>query len=377
MKLLKQSLTFLLSFFLLFVTAQGGFASQANQSMAQPPPPQPAQQTPAELQQLVAPIALYPDALVGQILAASTYPAEVVEADRWMQKHSDLKGENLAQEVDKQNWDPSVKALTQFPSVLANMDKNISWTSGLGDAYTNQQQDVMDAVQVMRRRAQQAGNLQSTPQQYVTSQGQTIIIQPANPEVVYVPAYDPWIVYGAPVVVYPGWFPYPGLYIGGPGIAFGPGFGLGFFGGFGWGWPHWGFDWHDRRVIFNHNTFISHSRTFDNRHEFFHGHGDFNRDRGGEFHGGGFNRAGEFRGGGAVSHGFAEPHGGTGTHSGAFSGFDHGGVARDHSARGQSSFGGSHGGNAGGGFHGGGFGGGSHGGSGFHGGGGHGGGGRR
>ena len=101
----------------------------------------------------MAPTALYPDALVAQILAAATYPDQVVEADRWLQQHADLKGQQLGQEVDKQPWDPSVKALVEFPSVLANMDKNLSWTSSLGDAYVNQQQDVMDAVQVMRDRA--------------------------------------------------------------------------------------------------------------------------------------------------------------------------------------------------------------------------------
>ena len=134
-------------------TAQGGFASQADQSTEQSPV-QAAQQTPEELQQLAAPIALYPDALVAQILAAATYPAEVVEAERWMQQHSDLKGQQLAQAVVQQSWDPSVKAVAQFPSVLGNMDKNLSWTSSLGDAYGNQQQDVLDAVQTMRKRAQ-------------------------------------------------------------------------------------------------------------------------------------------------------------------------------------------------------------------------------
>src|SRR5580704_4585082 len=148
--------------------------------------PQAAQQTPEQLQQLVAPIALYPDALVAQILTASTYPAEVVEADRWMQQHSDLKGDDLGNAVNDQSWDPSVKALTQFPSVLTNMDKNIAWTSSLGDAYVNQQSDVMTAVQVMRQRAQQAGNLESDQQEQVTTQDSTIVIEPTNPDVVYV-----------------------------------------------------------------------------------------------------------------------------------------------------------------------------------------------
>src|ERR1700691_6128665 len=152
------------------------------------------QQTAEQLQQLVAPIALYPDSLVAQILAGSTFPEQVVEADRWVQAHPDLKGTDLGNAVDQQPWAPSIKALAAFPSVLGNMDKNLSWTSSLGDAYYNQQQDVMDAVQVMRRRAQDAGNLKSTPQQVVTTQGSTVVIQPADPQVVYVPAYNPWIV---------------------------------------------------------------------------------------------------------------------------------------------------------------------------------------
>jgi hypothetical protein len=155
-------------------------------------------QLPEALDQIVAPIALYPDALVAQILAASTYPTEVAEADQWMQQHSALTGEELAKAVDQQSWDPSVKTLTQFPSVLANMDRNLSWTSALGNAYANQPQDVLNAVQVMRERAQQAGNLQSTSQETVTTEGQTIVIQPANPQVVYVPEYDPWLIYGDP-----------------------------------------------------------------------------------------------------------------------------------------------------------------------------------
>src|SRR6202042_3334515 len=147
-KFIERSLSLLLTCCLALATAPEGFA-QADQA-----PVQAAPQTPEQLQQLVAPIALYPDALVAQILAAATYPDEVVEADRWLQQHTDLKGEKLGKEVDKQPWDPSVKALTEFPSVLANMDKNLAWTSSLGDAYVNQQQDVMNAVQVMRQRAE-------------------------------------------------------------------------------------------------------------------------------------------------------------------------------------------------------------------------------
>ena len=146
-----------------------------------------AQQSPEQLQRLVAPIALYPDSLVAQILAAATFPEQVVEADRWVQANPDLKGDALGRAVDQQPWDPSVKALTAFPSVLGNMDKNLSWASSLGDAYFNQQGDVMDAVQVMRRRAQAAGDLKTTSQQNVSTQGSTIEVEPSDPQTVYRP----------------------------------------------------------------------------------------------------------------------------------------------------------------------------------------------
>jgi Protein of unknown function (DUF3300) len=223
--------------------------------------------TPEQLQQLVAPIALYPDALVAQVLAASTYPTQVVQADRWLQQHANLQGEQLAAAVDQQPWDPSVKALTAFPSVMANLDKNLSWTEGLGDAYFNQQQDVLDAVQVMRRQAQAAGNLQSTAQQRVVNAGTTIVIQPAYPDLCYLPTYNPWIVYGAPLPIYPGYF--YDAWVGSPFISFGPAIGLGFFSGFGWGWPAWGFNWGSRVVVFNHNPYVSRSRYFFDRAPFF------------------------------------------------------------------------------------------------------------
>jgi hypothetical protein len=345
MILLKRMVALLLSGSLVLATAAPGFADQAAQSPGQaapPPPAQDAKQTPEQLQQLVAPIALYPDALVAQILAAATYPDEIGEAERWMQQNSKLKGKKLADAVDKQYWDPSVKALVQFPSVLANMDKNLAWTSSLGEAYVNQQPDVMAAVQVMRGRAQAAGNLKSSSQEKVSTQGQNIIIEPAAPDVVYVPQYDPWLVYGAPIGVWPGWYSYPGLFLPGPGIAFGVGFGLGFFGGFGWGWGHWGMGWGNRTVIFNHNTYISRGRTFINHNNFGHGPGGFN-------HGaapGGFDHGAAP---GGFDHGAAPDtfnHDQTGMRSGAFSGFNHGGDTAANSFRGRSNFGG--------GFHGGG-----------------------
>jgi hypothetical protein len=315
-----------------------------SQDQAQPDAqrPQPAPQTPDQLQRLVAPIALYPDSLVAQVLAASTFPEQVVEADRWVQAHPDLKGDALGQAVDQQPWDPSVKALTAFPSVLGNMDKNLSWTSSLGDAYYNQQQDVMDAVQVMRQRAQQAGNLKTTPQQTVSTQDSTVVIQPADPNVVYVPAYNPWVVYGAPIGPWPYWYPYPGIWYGGPYLSFGIGFGIGFYGGFGWGWDNWGFNWHNHYAIYNNNRYYSRSATFYNRNSYYRG--------GGAYRGGVYNRPGAttrpFNGNSQAARGYAEPHTQSGTKSGAFSGYDRGGQARSYSSRGSSSFGGSHGGGA-------------------------------
>jgi len=341
----------LLACFVVFSSVTRANAAQSDQLAAQPEA-QPAKLSAAQLLQLVAPIALYPDSLVAQMLAAATYPDQVVEADRWLQQNPELKGKQLAQEVDKQSWDPSVKALTAFPTVLANMDKNLSWTSSLGDVYNNQQQDVMKAVQVMRKRARKAGNLKTTPQVNVIEQGEAVVIVPADPSVVYVPIYDPWVVYGPPLVVWPGWYWYPGLYVPGPGIAFGIGFGIGFFSGFGWGWPHWEPDWYHHRVVFDHRTYFSHSRTFVNRNYY------ANRARGNFGRPGGFNgarRSGQGFHGAAPRDGFSALHNQGAGRFGAFSGFDHGGTVRGFSFRGQSSFGGGFlGGFGGGGFHGGG-----------------------
>jgi Protein of unknown function (DUF3300) len=330
-------------------TPAQGAPDQSAPAPGQAAPPY-TQQTAEQLQQLVAPIALYPDSLVAQILAASTFPEQVVEADRWVQAHPDLKGEDLGKAVDQQPWDPSVKALAAFPSVLGNMDKNLSWTSSLGDAYYNQQQEVMDAVQVMRRKAQGAGNLKSTPQQTVTEKDSAIDIEPADPEVVYVPAYDPWLVYGGPIVAWPGWYPYPGIWFGGPYLNFGLGFGIGWWGGFGWGWGHWGFDWHNHYAMFNRGRYYSGSRTFYNRGNFYRGGADSAR-------GGAFNRPGAgarpFDGNRQAARGYAAPRGQSGVRSGAFGGYDHGGQTRGFSSRGSSSFGGG-GAHGGGGGHGGG-----------------------
>jgi hypothetical protein len=365
-------------------------------------PPTPASnytsQSPEQLDQLVAPIALYPDSLVAQILAASTFPEQIVVAERWMQANPDLKDQALAQAADQQPWDPSVKALVAFPTVLGNLDKNLSWTSSLGDAYYNQQPDVLQAVQVMRQRAQAAGNLNTTPQQTVETEGSTIVVQPASPEVVYVPAYDPWVVYGAPVLAWPDWYGYPGIWLDGPSLSFGIGFGIGFFGGFGWGWGHWGFDWHGGYSTFDHGRYYSRSNTFYNRNAYYRGGGargvatrvarggGADRARSGA-HGVGGDRAGSAARGGNVersaaghdgsratgdafagrpdaARGYAAPEGESGVRSGALSGYDHGGQTRAFSSRGSSSFtgggAGAHGGGGGGGAHGGGGGGGGH-----------------
>jgi hypothetical protein len=371
MKILQKSMALFLSSWLLLAPGVI-YAAQSDQSAGQSATQ--VVKTPEELQQMVAPIALYPDALVSQILAAATYPTEIVEADRWVQDHSNLKGNDLANAVDQQPWDPSIKAITQFPSVLANLDKNLAWTSALGEAYVNQSEGVMDAVQVMRARAQASGNLKSNEQEKVVTEEKTIVIEPADPEVVYVPAYDPWIVYGAPVVVWPGWYPYPGLYVDGPAISFGVGFGIGFFGGFGWGWHGWGCDWGHRTVIYNHNTFISNSKTFYGHggHQGFHDFGaargyegshnsggergyegshGFEAGRGNEASRGGGVRGNEFHGG-ASQRSSTESHAEAGKHSSAFGGYDHGGTTRGYSDRGFSSL--HSGGFGGGGFHGGG-----------------------
>lgn len=276
--------------------------AQVFAQMQQMPQPQ-MPESQADLQQLVAPIALYPDELVAEILAASTYPTQIVQADRWLQQNSGLQGEQLAAAVDQQMWDSSVKALTEFPSVVSNMDRNLSWTTSLGEAYVNDQQDVLDAVQVMRQRAEDAGNLQTTPQQRVTTEGSTIVIEPAVADTCYLPVYDPWVVYGAPIPVYPGYFYDP--WYGGPYIAFGRGIRLGFFGGFGWGWPAWGFNWGRRTVVFNRAPFVSHSRFFYPRAYGFRSGGAF---RGGFRTGSSFRirgfRGGSFRGRGFGGRGF-------------------------------------------------------------------------
>jgi hypothetical protein len=214
---------------------------------------QSAQRSAEQLQALVAPIALYPDALVAQVLSAATFPDQVVLAYEWQQQHKGLTGEKLAEAVNKEPWDPAVKALTQFPSVIDNMNKNLAWTSELGEAYHNQPKEVMAAVQTLRAKAKAAGNLKTTSQMTVVQQSpDVIVIQPANPQVVYVPTYNPTVIYGTPYTV-------PGYTSGDVAAAAVIGFGAGIAIGalmhsttYTWGWSSWSMGWHGGAVYYGH-----------------------------------------------------------------------------------------------------------------------------
>ncbi|MGA2117513.1 MAG: DUF3300 domain-containing protein [Bryobacteraceae bacterium] len=245
---------------------------RAQEPQAEAPPAAPAARLGAgQLDDLVAPIALYPDPLLTQILVASTYPLEVVEAQQWLGANRNLSGTQLMNAARQQSWDPSVQALVAFPDVLARLNQDVQWTTALGNAFLAQQADVMNAVQTMRERAQANGRLNSTPQQNVTTEtenGQSAIaIQPADPQVIYVPQYDPMAIWGPPV-----WGVYPPLYYPAYGFGWGPGINLGFYfggwGGFGlfggWGWgPSW----------FGHGVFVN--GAFFNRYGFHSGFGGF------------------------------------------------------------------------------------------------------
>jgi hypothetical protein len=235
---------------------------QMQQGYGQPQPqmqPLAAQQ----LEQLVAPIALYPDPLVAQVLTASTYPAQVADADHWRQAQGYAPAEQIAGGADAQNWDPSVKALTAFPQVLAEMDRNMRWTTDLGNAYYNQPQDILEAVQVMRQRAQAAGNLQTTPQETVSYDQGNIEVAPANPQVVYVPAYNPWGVYGQPISPYPGFslLGAIGSFLGSSPVSFGLGILMTAFNRTPFGFIGWGLSWLAQAVLFHQSSYFSHSTT--------------------------------------------------------------------------------------------------------------------
>jgi hypothetical protein len=236
--------------------------------------------SPDQLEQLVAPIALYPDALVAQILAGSTYPAQIAASDQWLRTSGFSGPDQAAAAVNAQTmWDPSIKALTAYPQVLDMLAGNLQWSTALGNAYYNQPQDVLQTVQVLRMRAQQAGTLASTPQMQVVQNPGYIALQPANPDVVYVPTYNPWTVYGAPVQPYPG-FSFTGIlstlanafvggwgHGGGYGAGFGGGGGLQFLASFAlgafnrtpFGLVAWGLDWLFNALTFHHSDYYTHS----------------------------------------------------------------------------------------------------------------------
>ena len=243
-------------------TAPLAYAQDAQQSGNQ-------QMSQAQLAALVAPVALYPDPLVAQVLMASTYPLEVAEAYNWQKANSRLKGDALNQALQQQNWDASVKSLVSFPPVLGMMGSQLSWTQELGNAVLAQQSDVMNAIQALRAKAKASGALQSNSQQTVTTQGsgsnETIVIQPANPQVVYVPSYNPSVVYGGwPYPAYPPYAYYPPGYVAGTALlSFGLGMAVGaaLWGGCHWGGGGWG---GGNSLTVNNNNFNNFNRNTNN-----------------------------------------------------------------------------------------------------------------
>jgi len=258
--------------------------------------------TAEQLSQMVAPIALFPDKLVAQVLAGATYPDQVVAANQWLGQNSALKGDILQAAEDKQPWDVSVKSLTMFPAVLSQMAANPDWTRALGDAFVNDPNDVMNAIQALRLKAQQAGHLKSSPQlrvstterststvRYETPQPvyagapviapppQTIVIESSQPDTVYVPRYDPAVVYGAPVPVYPGYVYRPPSHVADEVVVGALSFGVGVFVGEAishhsdWGWHDWGMHWggpvqqDQPAVVYKNTSYVSHSTTVINR----------------------------------------------------------------------------------------------------------------
>jgi len=232
----------------LLVPGDVAFPQQPSQTSAQAGT---AEQAPArisadQLDSLVAPIALYPDPLLAQVLAASTYPLELVQLQQWLTKHKDLKDKALADAVQKEGWDPSVQSMAALPDVVKLLAENVKWTSELGNAFLAQQSDVMEAVQRMRGKAKSTGNLKSTEQVKVETKvvesKQVVIIEQANPQVIYVPSYNPTVVYGPPpVVAYPPVaYPPPGYYAAGMAISFGVGVAMGAMWSGGWGYHSMG-----------------------------------------------------------------------------------------------------------------------------------------
>src|SRR3954447_19707175 len=218
-----------------------GFGWQSPAAPASPTSTQNLKISPEQLDSLVAPIALYPDPLLAQVLAASTYPLELVQLQQWLTKNKDLKDKALADAVQKQGWDPSVQSMAALPEAVKLLAENVKWTSELGNAFLAQQSDVMEAVQRMRAKAKTTGNLKSTEQikveTKVVESKSVVVIEQANPQVVYVPSYNPVVVYGPPVYPYPPvYYPPVGYYAAGMAVSFGVGVAMGAFWSGGWGW---------------------------------------------------------------------------------------------------------------------------------------------
>src|SRR5216117_3591805 len=257
---------------LVFLSSGSSAFAQKAQSQVMNTTTSDTEQAPAlasgELDSLVAPIALYPDPLLAQTLAASTYPLEVIQLQQWMDRNKNLQGKALADAVAKQPWDPSVQSLVEFPDVVQRMAGNIQWTTDLGNAFLAQQSDVMAAVQSMRAKAQGTGNLKTSAQsvvktETVSSGKQVIEIQQANPDVVYVPSYDLTVVYGPAPVEYPYYpYTYPG-YVPGTALAWGAGIALGAAAWGAWG-GHWGnCDWNGGNVNINNNNNFNKNNNFN------------------------------------------------------------------------------------------------------------------
>jgi len=245
-------------------TPQATPTTQAGQQAGQQPAADQAKLPNDQLDSLVAPIALYPDPLLTQTLVASTYPLELVQLHQWLGQNKNLKDKALTEAVEKQDWDPSIQAMAQFPDLVKQLAENIKWTTDLGNAFLAQQNDVMDAVQRMRAKAQEKGNLKTTKEQKVETKTvenkSVIVIEQASPEVVYVPSYNPVVVYGAaPVYAYPPiYYPPPGYYAAGMAISFGVGMAMGAAWGGGWGW-NTGWGGHNDVTINRNNTFVNNS----------------------------------------------------------------------------------------------------------------------
>ncbi len=255
---------------LLLLNAQVAYPQTAPVPVAAPAAAPTDQQTKIfkqeQLDQITAPIALYPDDLLAQIMMAASYPIEIVQADRWVRnpENAKLKGDELVRALENQTWDPSVKSLVPFPQVLQMMSENLDWTQKLGDAVLAQQADVMASVQRLRKAADTAGTLKTTEQQTVRTEGETIVIQPSNPQTVYVPVYNPQVVYGTwpypsypppyypppPAYYPPAYYPYGGAVAFAAGVAVGAAI---------WGWGHC--NWGGNNIYINNNQFHNINRT--------------------------------------------------------------------------------------------------------------------